>query len=361
MARPSPERIEHLAVAAPRWVGDLVMATPVLEAALAAPHVGRVTTLVRAPLAPLLEGSAVASTVRAHPDRRGERRLLRELAPDAVLLLSNSTGAAWRAFLSRVPVRAGTALRARRWLLTHAFVPPTRDGRRAPVPTAHLLRDAAGLLGIQVPDLHPRLSVTDGERERNAALLAPGALSGAGGALGGDYVVCTPGAAFGAAKLWPPERFAEALDRLHAARGWRGVVTGAPSEDALVAEVAGRTRHGALSLAGSARDLGTLKALVAGARLLLVGDSGPRWVAAAFDVPCVSIMGPNVPELTATSLEWCEVVRVEGLPCSPCAQRVCPLGHHRCMRDLGVAEVLAAAERVLERREAESVRVPASS
>ena len=72
-------------------------------------------------------------------------------------------------------------------------------------------------------------------------------------------------------------------------------------------------------------------------------------MAAAFDVPCVSIMGPNVPELTASSLECCEVVRVEGLACSPCAERRCPLGHHRCMLEIGPEQVVAAAERLLAR------------
>jgi heptosyltransferase-2 len=83
---------------------------------------------------------------------------------------------------------------------------------------------------------------------------------------------------------------------------------------------------------------------------LIVGDSGPRWFAAAFDVPCVSVMGPNFPELTATSLEWCEVVRREDLECSPCVRRVCPLGHHRCMRELPPSRVLDAALELLERR-----------
>ena len=108
-------------------------------------------------------------------------------------------------------------------------------------------------------------------------------------------------------------------------------------------------RHEAIELSQSPRDLERLKAQVKGARLLVVGDSGPRWVAAAFDIPCVSIMGPNFPELTATSLEHCRVVRVEGLECSPCIQRTCPLGHHRCMTDLSVQQVLGACEEVLER------------
>jgi heptosyltransferase-2 len=338
----SPQSIGHLAVAAPRWVGDLVMATPVLEAALGAAHVARTTILVREALVALLHGSPVEPHLWPTGGRGGERAALRELRPDAVLLLSNSFGTAWRAWLARVPVRAGTSLRGRRAFLTHAVVPPLRDGRRAPVPTAHLQRDVAGLLGVQPADLHPRLYVGEDERaasvERLAALgLEPGA----------GYVVCTPGAAFGAAKLWPVERFAAALDELHERHGWRGVVSGGPQEGALIGAVADHARHDVLSLAGSPGDLASLKALIAGARLLLVGDSGPRWIAAAFDVPCVSIMGPNVPELTATSLEHCEIVRVEDLDCSPCARRTCPLGHHRCMRDIGVERVVAAAERAL--------------
>jgi heptosyltransferase-2 len=157
--------------------------------------------------------------------------------------------------------------------------------------------------------------------------------------------------------LWPPERYAAALDALRARHGLHAVVTGGPGEEPLVAAVCAASRSGAHSLIGSERDLDALKVWIAEARLLLVGDSGPRWYAAAFDVPCVSLMGPNSPELTATALEHCEVVRVEGLECSPCLERVCPLAHHRCMRDIGVEQVLAAVERVLAREARPGMRV----
>ncbi len=228
--------------------------------------------------------------------------------------------------------------------MTRAFVPPSRDGRRIAIPTAHLLRDVARLVGLECDSLHPRLSASDEERARSRALLASFGL-----APDEPYFVCSPGAAFGAAKLWPHERFAQALDRLHERFGRRGVVSGGPGEEELMNAVARATRHGAISLAPAPRDLGSLRALIADAELLLVGDSGPRWCAAAFDVPCVCIMGPNSPELSATSLELCEIVRVEGLECSPCMQRVCPLGHHRCMTEIGVERVVDAAVRVLAR------------
>jgi heptosyltransferase-2 len=335
----------HLAIAAPNWVGDLVMATPVLEAALESPYFERATILCRAHLAPLLREGPLEPHVRPH-GRGEELELYRGLAPDAVLLLGNSFGAAWRAWRARVPLRAGSALSARRFLLTHAVIPPMEEGRRLPIPTAHLLRDVAGLFGIAPASLHPRLYAGEALREAQARQLASLGLE-----PGAAYAVCCPGAAFGSAKLWPPERFARALDELHERHGWRGVVTGGPGEEPLIDAVAAASRHGAISLARAPRSLETLKALIAGAEIVLSLDSGPRWVAAAFDVPCVTVMGPNVPELTASSLERCEVVRLEELECSPCARRVCPLGHHRCMLGIGPERVVEAAERLLARCE----------
>lgn len=334
--------MRRLALRAPNWVGDLVMATPVLHAALADPRFERVDVLVRAHLAPLLSGTELAPHLRPIRSGRGEVELYRELGPDGVLLLTTSLGSAWRALVARVPLRAGAALSGRRLLLTHALDPPTRAGRRLPYPTALLMRDVAGLLGIAVEDLRPRLGLPPGAAQATRALLARAGLSG-----DAPYLVAAPGAAFGASKLWPPERFAEAIDALFEATGLVTVISGGPAEGATLEAVAARCASPAISLAPFERDLVQLLALVHGARLLLVGDSGPRWVAAAFGVPCVSVMGPNFPELTATSLERARIVRLEHLECAPCTERVCPLGHHRCLVELPASRVVAAALELL--------------
>ena len=333
--------LRHLLIRAPNWVGDLVMATPVLEAALACGRFERVTVVCRKPLDDVLADGPVAEHVQV-VGREDEAAAWRALGADGVLLLTNSFGAAWRAWRSGIRVRAGTSLSGRGFLLTHRIVPASRDGRRVPIPTAHLHRDLAGLVGIEVPSIHPRLHYSEEQARAMRASLAEVGLE-----AGEPYVLCAPSAAFGAAKLWPPEHFAAALDGIHERLGLRAVITGGPGEEPQMRAVIDACRHPALSLESQPRNLQLLKPLVAESKLLLVGDSGPRWYAAAFDVPCVSLMGPNYPELTATSLEHCRVLRVEGLECSPCLRRVCPLGHHRCMRELAPERAVRAAEELL--------------
>jgi heptosyltransferase-2 len=340
--RSSPQ---HLMVRVPNWVGDIVMATPVLDAAVADERWGRVSLVMRKHLAALLADAPWADQIVTVESSKEEVEVYRQLGPDAGLLLPNSFGAALRALRAGIPVRAGSALSGRRWLLTHSFVPPTRAGRRVPVPTAHLHRDAAGLLGIQPPDLHPLLWVRSSLEEQVAEELVQAGLS-----QGEPYVFCCPGAAFGAAKLWPPDRFAAVLDDLYRRRGWRAVISGGPGEEPLMQAVRDACQHPAIELTEAPRDLQRLKAQVKNAQLLLVGDSGPRWVAAAFDVPCVSIMGPNFPELTATALEHCRVVRRDDLECSPCLERKCPLRHHDCMTGLPAQRAIDACDELLAGR-----------
>jgi len=336
--------MEHLAIRAPNWVGDLAMATPILRAALANDGWGRVDIILRGHLVGVLADGPLESAIVPVTSSADELATLKRLAPDGILLLSNSFGSALRAWRARIPVRAGTALSGRRWLLTHAVVPPTRGGRRIPVPTPHLMRDAAGLLGIWPRTLVPALDVNMETRREQL-----GTLERLGLGAGEPFSVCCPGAAFGSAKSWQPEYFAHVLDSLYEQHGWRPVVTGGPGEEPLVEAVVRCAKSPAISLSKEARDLERLKGLLAQAAFLLVSDSGPRYMAEAFGVPCVALVGPNFIEVTARISETCELVRRPGLECAPCLERTCPLGHHRCMTELTPDLVLEAAERVLAR------------
>jgi heptosyltransferase-2 len=92
--------------------------------------------------------------------------------------------------------------------------------------------------------------------------------------------------------------------------------------------------------------IGLTKAVIRRASLLVTTDSGPRYFGVAFGVPTVTLFGPTDPRLVPTYGAYERVVSL-GLECQPCMERVCPLKHHRCMRDLTVDRVYAAAEALL--------------
>jgi heptosyltransferase-2 len=336
-------------VRAPNWVGDLVMATASFARIRAAfPHATIVCGL-RPYLRGLLDGETWFD--RVLDARRGgvrtllgQARALRRERCDLAIVLPNSLASGLVPYLARVPLRLGyrqgrpglmnvglTAERSRRWW-------QRRGPRRVPRPMPLYYRELLDVLDLPGGDLQPRLTVTAQQRARvdewcSARNIAPGA----------KLVLLNAGASYGASKLWQPERFA-ALAQALAARGWTPVFLAGPAEVDLVRPIA--ERAGAIAAVDPVLPLDALKALVARARLLVTTDTGPRHVAVALGVPVVCLLGPTDRRYTDYGLERQIVIRKD-LPCSPCQRKVCPLGHHDCMRTIEVDEVLASCERLV--------------
>src|SRR5262249_27118580 len=160
-------------------------------------------------------------------------------------------------------------------------------------------------------------------------------------------VVClNPGAAFGSAKYWAAENFAQLARHLVDRRGSGVLVLCGPGERDLGRRIARLSaRPNVVSLADQPLALGLTKAWVRRADLLVTTDSGPRHFAAAFGRPVVTLFGP-------THIAWTETYHPRAVhlqkpvDCGPCQRRVCPLDH-RCMTGLTPAEVFAAAEGLL--------------
>ncbi|MFD5233764.1 glycosyltransferase family 9 protein [Streptomyces qaidamensis] len=153
----------------------------------------------------------------------------------------------------------------------------------------------------------------------------------------GPYVVLHPGAAV-PARAWTPGRAARAVAALSAA-GHRVVVTGGRSERELTARVAGR--H-ALDL-GGATDLPQLAGVLAEARAVVAGNTGPAHLAAAVGTPVVSLFAPVVPAERWAPYGVPHILL--GDPHAACADtraRRCPVPGHPCLDGIGDAEVLAA-------------------
>jgi heptosyltransferase-2 len=335
-----------LLVRATNWLGDAVMTTPALAAVREGLPDARIAILAK----PL-----VAELFRHHPDvdevilyerpgrhegALGRLRLgaeLRRRRFDGALLLQNAFDAALIAFLARIPERAGYPTDGRRVLLTLPV--PLTSG----ILERHEVEYYLCLLeGLGIPRPEPaalKLAVTEEEREAMAARLASLGIE-----RGAPIVAINPGATYGAAKRWYPDRFAAVADALSAEWGAAVVVVGSTAEAPLSGEIEAATRNPPVNLAGKTT-VRELMALLSLSSFLVTNDSGPMHIGAALGVPLVAIFGPTDWRRTSPWSERAKVVRVE-IDCSPCRLRVCDRGHE-CMLGVTPGMVLDAARQLL--------------
>jgi heptosyltransferase-2 len=155
-----------------------------------------------------------------------------------------------------------------------------------------------------------------------------------------------PGAFFGTAKRWLPERFAAVGDLL-AAQGARVVLVGGRAEREVAGAIAAQMTAPARVLCGDT-SLAELVGVLARLRLLVTNDSGPMHLAAALGVPVVAVFGPTDWRETHPVGDGHRLVR-EPVHCSPCRLRECPIDH-RCMRRVTVDRVAGEAAALLASR-----------
>lgn len=326
-----------LLVRLPNWLGDLVLAWPVLDAAAREP----VLFVGPGAFEPLL--TARYPNARYYAWSRKARYslagTLRRERPRAALLLTDSLSSALLAFLAGIPARIGYAAEGRSLLLTKrvARVAPSRFTARTDEYRA--LARAAGL----AVDAHaPTLTATSAERAAASELLARAGVAAASGS-----VVVAPGAAYGPAKQWGAERFGEAAAAIAGPRGWPVVAVGSPADRSVGAEVTARVRAAGASaydLTG-ATALAELVGLLAESSLVLTNDSGVMHLAAALGRPTVALFGSTSPVWTSASSPWVANLYA-AYPCSPCYRRTCPIGYG-CLRAISPSGAIEAASRLL--------------
>jgi lipopolysaccharide heptosyltransferase II len=341
MQRLSPH-LEAVLVISPNWIGDAVMSTPALANLRRGLPKATIDLLVPRRVAPLFDD-------HPHIDRvviRDERRLwrsrlaqvmaLRRCRYQMVLVLPNSFRAALDARLMGSPIRLGYATDGRRWLLTHAV--PAAAGRSSHQIDAYLRLVAA--LGLPIVQRSPMLAPTMRAETEAEHLWATQGWGREDQVIG----IC-PGAAFGPAKRWWPERFAALADRLIASGGFHVVFFGSADEVPLVELIRAQMTHEAASLAG--RDtLGSFMALAARCAVVIANDSGPMHIATAVGTRVVALFGPTDPHRTAPSAAPAVVLHHD-LACSPCFRTACPYSDHPCMRFIEVDDVYRAVLDIL--------------
>lgn len=326
-----------LIVKMPNWVGDLVMATPVLQDLRTKFPEAEITAMARDPIAVMLQHDPAVDALFAYA-RPANGFLRRQLRRDLILklragdydvgvLLTRSFSSAWWFWAGRVKRRIGYAGNWRSLLLTDALERP--EGTHQVEEYKRLLSP----LGIFSTQSVPRLIVTDSERE-----VAREWLRQRGVHPGMRLVGINPGATYGSAKCWPLERFRALSLKLLEDPKMALVFFGDQWQVELVREICRGLPERVLNSAG-ATTLRELMALIGQCSAVVTNDSGPMHIAAALDIPLVALFGSTSPERTGP---WgrSDAVMSKRAACAPCYRRVCPIDF-RCMREIGVDEVVA--------------------
>lgn len=320
-------------VVAPQWIGDAVMAEPLL-AALAAR--GETLSVAALPwVAPVLRAMPQVAEVITMPFAHGRLdlgariRLARSLKGrfDAAYVLPNSLKSALVPWLAGIPRRVGYQGEGRIGLLNQRL--PNPIGKP---PMAGFYGALAG--GVAA-DARPRLHL--GAEAIRAHLDEQGLEVQ-------RYRVFAPGAEYGSAKRWPPEHYASLARTLHARDGLPILLLGSAKEADIGEQIAALAPGTCRVLAGRT-SLDAAMALIAGARDVVSNDSGLMHVAAGFGVPQAAVFGSTSPQHTPplnphARVLWLKTMRgAEVLDCQPCFDRECRYGHLQCLTSIEPATV----------------------
>jgi heptosyltransferase-2 len=342
-------------VLAPNWLGDIVMALPAIASLRALWPTAHLSVAARASVAPLLslvDGVDAVVMLEGRGGRLGalsggaDRDTLANGRFDIAVLLPNSFHAALLARRAGIPERWGYRTDLRGPLLTRAI--PRR-------PSVHhgeyYLALATALGGPSMP------LVASLRRDADAGARAVELLTSHGWSEGRPFVAFAPGAAFGSAKRWPPERVGLVAARVAREHAAIPVLVGAAGDRDTAGEVraaylaAGGAGHGSMIDLTGETDLRTLAGVLSHASAVVSNDSGAMHIAGAIGVPIAGIFGPTNEHRTSPlphpGHARRAIVAGDGW-CRPCELRQCPLDH-RCMRSISADRVTDALRDLLGR------------
>ena len=341
------ENPAKILVRAPNWIGDAVISLPALEALRARFSGSEIVVLSRPWVSevywhmPGMPRQIIYDPQVKHRGMRGLNHLIGDLKAehfDLAVLFQNAFQAAWIAWRAGIPARIGYARDGRSLMLTEAVPVPPRSayGHEAFYYLQLLFR--AGLIERPEPVRpleEPRLALREAELSWAAKRLQALRLDGPRFLIG-----IHPGASFGPAKRWPPERFAALGERMIGELRADVLIFGSAAEVPLAEAIARAMKHAPTLLAGKTT-LTQMLALLAHCQLVVTNDSGPMHLAAALSLPLVAVFGSTNERATGPLSARARVVR-NPVPSSPCGLRHCPIDF-RCMQGVTVENVANAA------------------
>ena len=336
------EGIKKILIRGTNWIGDAVLTLPAVASIRAAYPQAHIAMLVKPWVADIYKIFSDLDEVILYENKydssTGVFRLaqkLKEKKFDAAILLQNAIEAAIIAVAAGIPVRAGYDSDARGLLLTHK-VHRTREIRKVHQVDYYLeMTKALGCVPVnREMNLETKINLEDAQNVVRQYVSETNKM----------MIGLAPGATYGAAKKWFPERFAETISRINEKFPAQGIILGGRGDRDTALHVQKSSRTEIINLAGET-SLREAVYLISQCRLFISNDSGLMHVAGALNIPTIAIFGSTNPVTTAPVGKKSIVVRKE-VSCSPCLKKTCPTDF-RCMNLISAQDVLSVAENLL--------------
>ena len=334
MSEPKPFRI---LIRSSNWLGDSILSTPAVRAIKRGRPDAHVTIAAPAKLASIWKLIPEVDEIISLPNKSlfATVRLLRRQKFDVAILFPNSLRSALEVWLSGIPRRVGYRGHSRAWLLNQ-IVPPPRKPAPIEHQALHYLRLAEQMGATIEPDGGlQNLTLINGNVQENKIGLCPGA-------------------EYGPAKRWLPERFGEAAKEIMTQRPVEWVLFGTAKDSATGEVIATALGEKCVNQIGKTT-LDELIEQLRACRLLVTNDTGTMHLAALLGVPIVAIFGSTEPRLTGPLGNHHVILRHQ-VECSPCFLRECPIDF-RCMKAVTVPEVVGAVLSMLKKTDKDTASV----
>jgi heptosyltransferase II len=324
----------RILIRASNWLGDSVMSSPAVRAIKRGRPDAHVTIAAPAKIAPMWKLIPEVDEIISLPSNSllaAVRAICRESEFDVAVLFPNSLRVALEAWLSGIPRRVGYRGHWRAWLLNQIV---RKRGKPRPPEhqSLHYLRIAQDLgadVDAETPNVHlPTIHQPSTINHQPSIGLCPGA-------------------EYGPAKRWLPERFAEVVQAVSSQTQVRWILYGTSKDGAAGEIISQALGHNCMNRIGQT----TIEQLIdelRTCRLLLTNDTGAMHLASLLAVPTVAIFGSTEPRLTGPLGNGHIVLRHQ-VECSPCFLRECPIDF-RCMKAVTVEEVTKAVMSLLQTR-----------
>ncbi|KAF3362210.1 Uncharacterized protein PHSC3_001277 [Chlamydiales bacterium STE3] len=328
---------KNIIVKMPNWIGDAVMATPILKDLKDYYSDAKLTAMCQANVASLLECNPYINEILSYSKPSGwmhrawHKDIISPLQRgdyDLGVLLTNSLSSAYWFWKGKVKNIVGYSKGVRRFLLNQALPFPKEIDKQ------HLIltyKNLLTVLGIPISSTQPQLYLNESEKA-----FAKNFLKRRGIEKNNIVVGINPGAAYGSAKCWLPERFREVALKLLERQNVFILFFGDQNGASLVEKICRDLPDRVLNIAGKT-NLRELMALINACSLFLTNDSGPMHIASAFQVPLLSLFG-STDEIKTGPYHHEKVIH-KHVPCSPCFLRKCPKKDFPCMESIEVEEV----------------------